>query len=135
MVQSHMSFKGVKMTELEIGKGQMKVLRILWERKQATAQEIIDVMNEHEPVKRSTVQTFLRTLERKGVITHDVNDRTFVYYPVEQRDVVTKHAFRSFMDHMFEGSIEGLVSYIIHNERVSTDELKNIIELMEKKET
>jgi len=123
------------MTELEIGRGQMKVLRILWEKKRATAQEIIDILNEREPIKRSTVQTFLRTLERKGIIGHDVEDRTFIYYPVEQRDAVAKHAFRSFVDHVFDGSVEELVSHIINTEHISAGELKKIIELMEKKES
>ena len=123
------------MTDLELGKGQMKVMRVLWEKRHVTAQEIIDKLNETEPVKRSTVQTFLRTLERKGVIKHDLDGRTFIYYPVETKEKVTRLAFQSFINHIFEGSMEGLVSYIIKNENISSEELKKIIKFVDKKET
>lgn len=123
------------MTDLELGKGQMKVMRVLWEKKRATAQEIIDALNEIEPTSRSTVQTFLRTLERKGIIKHDVKDRTFIYYPVETKERITKHAFHSFINHIFEGSMEGLVSHIINKEHIPSEELKKIIKLVNEKET
>lgn len=123
------------MTDLELGKGQMKVMRVLWEKRHATAQKIIDKLNETEPVKRSTVQTFLRTLERKGVIKHDLEGRTFIYYPVETKEKVTRLAFQSFINHIFEGSMEGLVSYIIKNENISSEELKKIIKFVDEKET
>lgn len=122
------------MAEFELGKGQMKVMRVLWEKKRATAQEIIDELNEVEPVRRSTVQTFLRILEKKGIIDHDVDKRTFIFYPVITKDKITRHAFHGFINHIFEGSMEGLVSYIINNEKIPSKELNKIKKLLEEKE-
>ena len=64
------------MTDFDIGPGQMKVLRVLWEKKRVTAQEVTAILNETEPIKFSTVATFLRTLVKKGVAAYDVVDRT-----------------------------------------------------------
>lgn len=122
------------MTEFELGQGQMKVMRVLWEKKRATAQEIIDELNKVEPVRRSTVQTFLRILERKGVISHDVDKRTFIFYPLVTKEEITEHAFHRFMNHVFEGSMEGLVSYIVNNEKISSKEMDKIKKLLEEKE-
>jgi len=122
------------MTEFELGQGQMKVMRVLWEKKRATAQEIIDELYKIEPVRRSTVQTFLRILERKGIINHDVDKRTFIFYPLVTKEKITEHAFHSFMNHIFEGSMEGLVSYIVNNEKISSKELDKIKKLLEEKE-
>ena len=78
------------MTEYEIGSGQMKVMRVLWKKNRATAQEIIDELNKDEIVRRSTVQTFLRVLVKKGIIDYDTEDRTFVYYPVIEKEEIVE---------------------------------------------
>ena len=122
------------MTDLELGHGQMKVMRVLWKKKHATAHEILEILNRDEKIKRSTVQTFLRTLVRKGLVGYDIDKRTFIFYPLVKREKVTQHAFTGFIEHIFEGSIEGLVSYIINKEKISPQELERIIKLVEDKE-
>ena len=122
------------MTELELGRGQIRVMRALWEKKRATTQEIIDALNEVEPVKRSTVQTFLRTLVRKGVIGYDVDKRTFIFYPLVNNEEVAQQAFQNFIDHIFEGSMEGFVSFFIKNKCVPSEVLKKIQKLLEDEE-
>ena len=122
------------MAELEIGKGQMKVLRVLWKKKRATAQEVTDILNESEPVKFSTVSTFLRALVRKRVAAYDVENRTYIYYPLVQEEKVAQHALKDLIDHVFAGSTEGFVSFIIKNKYIPSDELERIRKLIEKEE-
>ena len=119
------------MAKYELGHGQMKVMRVLWNKKRATAQEIIDELNKVDVVRRSTVQTFLRTLEKQGVVGHDVDKRTFIFYPLVTKEKITEHAFHSFMNHNFEGSMEGLVSYIVNSENISSKELDKIKKLLD----
>ncbi len=122
------------MSELKLGPGQMKVMRLLWEKKRATTQEIIDVLNESEPVKHSTVQTFLRTLVRKGAAAYDVEKRTYIFYPLVKEEEVKQHAFKDFVDHAFAGSMEGFVSFFVKNKFIPPEELKKIQEQIEEKE-
>jgi BlaI family transcriptional regulator, penicillinase repressor len=123
-----------RMQKLEIGKGQMKVLRILWERKRATAQEITDILNKAEPIKFSTVSTFLRTLVHKGVAGYDIDQRTYIYYPLVKEESVANHAVKDLIDHVFAGSMEGLVSFILKKKYISAEELAKIQEKLDKKE-
>ena len=122
------------MTDLEIGRGQMKVLRVLWKSKSATAQEIIDILNKVEPVKFSTVQTFLRILVRKGVIGYTTDKRTFIYYPIVKEEDVANHAVMDLIDHVFAGSKEGFVSFILKSKKIDSDELKKIREMIDNEE-
>lgn len=122
------------MQKMEIGKGQMKVLRVLWDRKRATAQEITDILNETEPIKFSTVSTFLRTLVQKGVAGYDVQQRTYIYYPLVKEESIANHAVRDLIDHIFEGSIPGFVSFILKKKIVSPEELAKIQEMLDDKE-
>ena len=122
------------MQKLEIGKGQMKVLRVLWERKRATAQEITDILNKAEPIKFSTVSTFLRTLVHKGVAGYDIDQRTYIYYPLVKEESIANHAVKDLIDHVFAGSMEGLVSFILKKKYISPEELTEIQEKLDKKE-
>lgn len=122
------------MQKLEIGKGQMKVLRVLWERKRATAQEITDILNKTEPIKFSTVSTFLRTLVHKGVAGYDIEQRTYIYFPLVKEESIANHAVKDLIDHVFAGSMEGLVSFILNKKYISPEELAKIQEKLDKKE-
>lgn len=117
------------MSELSFGRVQMRIMQVLWAKKRATAREITDAMNEYEPIAHSTVQTLIRTLEQKGAIAHDVDDRTFVFYPLVKDEKVLRGALREFIDRMFNGSTEGLVAYLVKNDNLSPDELKKVSEL------
>ncbi|MCE5250250.1 BlaI/MecI/CopY family transcriptional regulator [bacterium] len=122
------------MTELEIGSGQMKVLRALWKEKRATAQKLTEILNETEPIKFSTVSTFLRILVKKGVVAFDVDKRTYIFYPLVKEKDIANHAVMNLIDHVFAGSKEGFVSFIINNNYIEPDELKKIKAMIDNKE-
>ena len=122
------------MTEYELGSGQMKVMRILWNMRKATAQDIIDEMNREESAKRSTVQTFLRTLVKKGLVNYEVDDRTFIYYPIVEEKDVAHHAFQHFVEHVFEGSMEGFVSFFVRNNYVPPEKIEKIHRMLDNKD-
>ncbi|MBN1290344.1 MAG: BlaI/MecI/CopY family transcriptional regulator [Candidatus Latescibacteria bacterium] len=121
------------MPELEIGKGQMKVLRILWDKKRATVQEIIDILNETERVKPTTVWTFLKVLVKKGIVGYDVEKRTYIYYPLVEEPCVANHAVKNLINHMFSGSRESFATFIIKNRYISPEEVEQIKNLLNKR--
>lgn len=119
------------MTDYDIGPGQIKVLRVLWELKHATAQEITDILNSQEPTKLSTVQTFLRILMNKQLVDYNVEGRTYIFYPIVPQEEVRKHALSDFIDHMFAGSMSGFVSFIVKEKALPDEELERIKKLLE----
>ena len=122
------------MLRLEIGKGQMKVLRVLWAQKRATAQEVTDILNKTEPIKFSTVSTFLRLLVRNGVVGYDVDKRTYIFYPLVKEDSIATHAVTGLIDHVFEGSLQGFVSFMLRKKLISPEELAKAQETIDNEE-
>jgi len=121
------------MSKMHFGKVQLRIMRVLWEHGRSSAREITDALNRIEPIAHSTVQTLLRKLEQKGAVDHDIDDRTFFFYPLVQEEKVTKHAIRDFIDRIFAGSASGLVSYLIKHEDIPPEELKEIRLMLDKK--
>ena len=99
----------------------------------ASARELTDELNKTESIAHSTVQTLLRQLEGKGSVGHEQDGRTFYFFPLVKQDKVKKSAAQELIQNVFEGSVGGLVSYLLENEKVSANELAEIRKLIDKK--
>jgi BlaI family penicillinase repressor len=126
---------GLGVSSPRLGRVQMRIVQVLWRKGRASAREITEALRRREPIAHSTVQTLLRKLEAKGAVAHDVEDRTFVFYPLVKEEAVRQGAARELMDRVFEGSAAGLVTYLLENERVSEEELAEIRRLIAEKDS
>jgi BlaI family penicillinase repressor len=110
---------------------QHRIMRILWQRKKANAREITEALNHDEVVAHSTVQTLLRKLEDKGAVGHEIDDRTFVFFPLVDEQKAAKTATHELVDRVFGGSIAGLVAHLFEHEKIPPAELKKIRKLID----
>lgn len=115
----------------KLGRVQLRIMEVLWEKGQASARQISDVLNRGERIAHSTVQTLLRQLEAKGAVSHRRQERTFVFYPLLHRANVARTEIRGLVERLFGGSTSGLMAYLLKEESISRDELEEIKRLVE----
>jgi BlaI family penicillinase repressor len=118
------------MTSTQLGRVQLLIMQVLWERGRATAREITDAINATEPIAHSTVQTLLRGLEEKGSVSHEAQDRTFVFFPLVQEHEFKQNATRDLVERVFGGSVGSLVAHLLTHENVSREEIDEIRKLI-----
>lgn len=121
------------MAPTRLGRVQLRIMQVLWEKGRASAREITEVLNGEEQIAHSTVQTLLRKLERKGAVEHAIDGRTFVFRPRLHAENVTAGATRDLINRVFGGSPAGLVAFLLKHERLSRKELKQIRSLIDGK--
>ena len=114
------------MNNMKFGKVQYRIMQVLWRKERANAREITDMLNEIKPIAHSTVQTLLRKLEEKGAVDHDIDDRTFIFYPLVKQEEATRSAVQEVVDRIFDGSPKELVSYLLKNETIDEAEIRKI---------
>jgi BlaI family transcriptional regulator, penicillinase repressor len=119
------------MSHVRMGKVQLRIMHVLWERGRANAREITDELNRDEPIAHSTVQTLLRKLEAKGAVGHETADRTFVFFPRIAQENVRRGATHDLVERVFGGSPAQLMSYLLKHEQVSKQELDEIRRLVD----
>ena len=119
------------MTVSQLGRVQLQIMQVLWDRGRASAREITDALNETGAVAHSTVQTLLRQLEAKNAVSHERQDRTFVFFPMIEEGSVTQSATRELIDDIFDGSAAGLVAYLLENERIPKSEMRQLRKLID----
>jgi len=59
--------------------GELRIMEVLWQKKNASVRDVCDVLNEKDDVAYNTVQTMMRILEDKGYLNHHKEGRAFVY--------------------------------------------------------
>ena len=96
------------MAEVQLGRMQFRIMRVLWDRGRASARDITDAIGAGEPVAHSTVQTLLRQLEAKGAVGHEEQGRTFVFFPLLKEDKVKRTATRDLLERVFGGNVGSL---------------------------
>ena len=119
------------MASIRLGRVQHQIMKVLWKRKRATAREITEALAGRGAPVHSTVQTLLRKLEAKGAVGHEVNDRTFIFFPLG--DGGGCRALRAARRDrgVFNGSPSGMVAYLVKHEKLTRkelDEIKKVIE-------
>ena len=84
---------------------------VLWSLDKAFLKDIVNAYPEPRP-SQSTVSTLLRTLERKGFVTHKAYSKTFEYYPAVSKRDYLKAYFGDFFQKYFKGSYEDLLWFL-----------------------
>ncbi|HLK15134.1 MAG TPA: BlaI/MecI/CopY family transcriptional regulator [Fimbriimonadaceae bacterium] len=118
---------------ITLGSVQLRIMRVLWDEGEASARRITEVLSETRPIAHSTVQTLLRQLAVKKAVTHEKQDRTFVFRPLVAEGEVSRSAAHDLLSRVFQGSISGLVGHLLDNESLPPDELARLRALVNSK--
>jgi BlaI family penicillinase repressor len=110
--------------------GELRIMRVLWNRSQATVGEIADQIEDSPRPAYNTVLTMLRILETKGYVRHDKDGRAFVYAPVINRSEARRSALSHLLHRFFDGSPELLVLDLLGHEEASPAELERMRDLI-----
>jgi predicted transcriptional regulator len=107
---------------LRLGDLQVAILRVLWEESEATVARVTEAL----PGKRrapTTIATMLTKMERRGIVTHRVEGRQFVYRPALSEAEVTRTMVADLTQRLFEGDVSALVGHLLTSEEIDRDEL------------
>ncbi|MGB8261456.1 MAG: BlaI/MecI/CopY family transcriptional regulator [Terracidiphilus sp.] len=108
----------------ELGELERAILAIVWRTGAVTAEQVREELD--RPLKDSTIRTVLRRLEEKGYLAHEVDNRTFVYRPVESPQRVAGRAVQRIVDWFCEGSVEALLVGMVDSQVLDRAELQRL---------
>ncbi len=118
--------KSTTLTEAEL-----RLMDVLWQKGQATVQEVLTGLPDRPPLAYNSVLTIIRILEQKGYVRHVKQGRAHVYEPVVERQEATRSEIRRLVKRFFQDSHELLVLNIIEDETLDAEELKRLREMLE----
>ncbi|TKK68877.1 BlaI/MecI/CopY family transcriptional regulator [Ilyomonas limi] len=119
-------FKSIKPTESEL-----EILRVLWDKKEATVREVHEVLSEFKDSGYTTTLKLLQIMHEKGLVKRNDSGKTHIYQPAVSREHTQTQMLDKMMDSLFGGSTTRLVMHALGNKAPSADELKEIQQLLD----
>ena len=110
---------------------QLAVMRVLWERGEASVVEIWEALRPERGLAQTTVATLLSRLEKRGAVAHRREARQFVYRAAVTEPQVRRVMVRELTARLFDGDVTALVSHLLSAREVSAGDLAKVKELIE----
>ena len=89
----------------QISDAEWDVIKVLWDRGQASAQDVTEALALGRNWRPQTVKTLLNRLVKKGAVAYAEEGRRFIYRPKVSRDAVALAESRSFLSRVFDGAV------------------------------
>ena len=109
---------------------EMEILKVLWEHGAKSVADVHRVLQTDDDNTQhvNTVQTLLRLMETKGLVSHRTVGRSFIYEPLFSRE---ETAVR-FLDRVFDGAASQLVLSLLKAERIPPEERELVRQMIAK---
>lgn len=106
-------------------------MHILWKLEKAFVKDVLAEISGDKP-HYNTLSTIIRNLEEKGYVAYNAYGKTHQYYPIVKKEDYRKRFMSNAIDNYFNNSYKNVVSFFAKEEKISVEELKEIIKLIEK---
>lgn len=107
---------------------ELEILKVLWDQGPSSVRAVHQqLLRGRDDLAYNTVQTLLRLMETKRLVTHHPEGRTFIYTPRFSRE----ESAARFLDRVFDGAASQLVLSLLRAERISTAELDQMKTLID----
>ena len=110
---------------------EMVLMKMLWNNGPMFVREMLAIYPEPKP-HFNTVSTIIRILEEKGHVAHEVIGAAHRYYAVSQKEDFSRRSLARVVGDYFNNSYKSVVSALVKEEKISVDELREIIDLIDR---
>ena len=109
-----------------------EMMLIIFQQGKGFIKDFIQLMDEPQP-PYTTVASIVKNLERKGYVKGKRYGNTYEYSPVMEESEYKSKFMSSVVQNYFENSYKEMVSFFAEKQKISAEELQEIIKLIEKK--
>lgn len=117
----------------KISDSEWEVMEVLWKKSPLTSSEIIEILKQYISWNPKTIHTLISRLVKKDAIEVKKDAPFYLYYPKVSQEECRKIETRSFIKKVYNGSIHLLISNFIKNEKLSDEEIKELKQILDKK--
>jgi predicted transcriptional regulator len=123
--------KTFKPTESEL-----EILSILWEKETATVRDVHQIVQLTKEVGYTTTLKLMQIMHEKGLVTRNETSKTHIYTPNLSKDKAQEQYMTKMIKTLFSGSTSQLVLQALGKHKPTSQdlkEIKNLIEQLERK--
>lgn len=114
----------------KLTKQEEEAMQLIWRNQGGFIKELLDSI-EGLKIPYTTLASTIKNLERKGFVKGVKYANSYRYEPLIKEELYKKQFINGFVTNYFENSYKDLVSFFAKEEKISAEELKEIIRLIE----
>ena len=118
------------MQDFKITPKEEEIMNFFWDNGPLFIREILLLYNSPKP-HFNTISTIVRALEEKGLVNHNSYGSTYQYFASISRDEFKQNTLSRVINKYFDKSVLSAVSSLVEQEKISVDELKRLIAMVE----
>lgn len=121
----------------KLTKAEEEIMQVIWKLGACTVSDIRDYIEKEMGLAKpphSSVSTIVRIVEEKGFLDHKAYGRTYEYFPLISKKEYSKRTIRKFVADYFEGSMNQLVSFLVKEENLDTEQLNELLNQLDEKD-
>lgn len=114
---------------------ELEIMKLLWEDKELTLNQIVEKLNNNEERNKSTIKTLLYRLVEKGSvesITQAKKEHKFIA-AIKQEEYIRKEN-ETFLQKLYNGSTNKLLLNFVEEKKISKKDLTDLLDLIESEE-
>ena len=108
-----------------------EIMQVLWQLEKGFVKEIVEQLTGDNHY--NTISTIVRNLEEKGFVSHQAFGKTHQYFPLVAKEAYANKFMNLASQRYFNNSYKSMVSFFAKEEKISAVELREILEIIEKK--
>lgn len=117
----------------KISDAEWVIMKVLWEESPLTASKIIQVLTPQTDWSPKTIHSLISRLVKKGALGIDKEHAQYEFYPlVDKKDCVQEET-RSFIQKVYDGSLQLMIANFIKNEKISQKDIEELQRILDEK--
>ena len=109
---------------------QLSILRLLWQRGEATVAELWEALYDERRLAQTTVATLVARLQRRGIVARRTRDRQFLYRATITESDVRHSMVSELTERLFAGDRTELVNHLVSASDMSPGDLARLKQIL-----
>ncbi|HUQ65386.1 MAG TPA: BlaI/MecI/CopY family transcriptional regulator [Flavitalea sp.] len=110
-----------------------EAMRVVWKLKEGNVKSFLENMPDESKPPYTTLASTIRNLEKKGYLQSRLIGNMYWYTPLIKESDFKKKSLGDMVKNHFDNSYKELVTFFAQQKKISPEELKDIVDLIEKK--
>ena len=116
----------------KLTKQEEEAMLVIWQSGEGNVKSFLEYFDEPRP-PYTTLASTVKNLEKKGYLGCRMIGNTYLYKPLISHEDYKKRFMHGFVKDYFSNSYKELVNFFIDQKKLTAAELKDIIDMIERK--
>lgn len=120
----------------KISNSEWEVMKCVWGNDICTANKIVYALSKNTDWKANTIRTLINRLVKKQVLGYTIDKKdkkTYYYFPLLSENECIKAESESFINRVFNGSLNGMIANFLNESKLSEAEIEELKNILDKK--